>query len=125
MGILDTIKVALFGTERVNSAKAECKTKKKSAEDKYKEEMARIEKECVDSLEKAKQLDTQVVATAPIVAQQQQQQQQVIPQEPESPQYESELVGEKRENPVYGGKKGGKSKKKSKSNRKKTMRKRK
>lgn len=121
MGILDTIKVALFGTERVNSAKADCKTKKKSAEDKYKEEVDRIEKECAKSLEDAKLLDKQGVATAPVVAQQQ----QVIPQEPEPPQYESELVGEKRENPVYGGKKGGKSKKKSKSNRKKTMRKRK
>jgi hypothetical protein len=122
MGFLDTIKVALFGTERVNSAKSECKTKKKSAEDKYKEEMARIEKECVDSLEKAKQLDTQVVATAPVVTQQP----QVIPQETKPQQYESELVSDKKEdNPVYGGKKGGKSKKKSKSNRKKTMRKRK
>lgn len=126
MGILDTIKVALFGTDRVNSAKSECKTKKKSVEDKYKEEMARIENECATSLAKAKELDKQNVGTVPVVTPQPQQPQpqpqlQEQPQEPT--QYVSEL-GEKRETPVYGGKKGGKSKKRSKSNRKKTMRKR-
>lgn len=109
MGLVDTLKNILFGTERVNASKAECKTKKKTAEDKYKEEVKRIEAECEASLMHAKEADKaasiQTVAT-PI---------QTV--EPKS--YATEPLSP----PPVGGKKGGKSKKRPKSNRKKTVRK--
>lgn len=109
MGIIDTLKNILFGTERVNASKAECKTKKKTAEDKYKEEVKRIEAECEASLMHAKEADK--AASIPTVAT------PIQTVEPKS--YATEPLSP----PPVGGKKGGKSKKRPKSNRKKTARK--
>lgn len=113
MGIVDTIKNILFGTERVNASKAECKTKKKTAEDKYKEEVKRIEAECEASLMHAKEADK--AASIPTVATPI----QTVEPKVEPKSYATEPLSP----PPVGGKKGGKSKKRSKSNRKKTARK--
>lgn len=133
MGFFDVIKNTLFGTERVNSAKSECRTKKKTSEDKYKEETARIEAECAANLAKAKEMDKQSATPtsvspiapppAPVVSEQ---------EERESPRmmdYGNEQRSNREEERDYrGGKKGGKRGKsrkggKSKSNRRKSMRK--
>lgn len=110
MGFFDTITNMFFGTERVKASKAECKEKKRIAEEKYKGEMKQIEAECEASLMKAKEADK---AVAP---------QQTTSAEPEAPKPVNPSEYSSDSNRM-GGKKGGKSKKKSKSNRKKTARK--
>ena len=111
MGLFDTLNNMLFGTERVKASKAECKEKKKMAEEKYKEEMKRIEAECEASLTRAKEADKAVVMPqpAPMVA--------PTSVEPNATGYSMEPSQSR-----IGGKKGGKSKKRSKTNRKKTAR---
>ena len=98
MGVFDTFTNMLFGTERVKASKAECKEKKKVAEEKYNEEVKRIDAECEASLIKAKEADKAPEPVAPVVT---------------TPTDLSQA----------GGKKARKSKKRSKSNRKKTSRK--
>ena len=93
MGFFDTITNFVLGSERVKASKAKCKANKETAKTNYDEIMARIETECEADLTKAKNEDK--MAAAP----------------------PSNAV------PTVGGKKGGKSKKRSKSNRKKTSRK--
>ncbi len=111
MGLFDTLNNMLFGTERVKASKAECKEKKRLAEEKYKEETKRIEAECEASLTRAKEADKAAMPQpAPIVAS------TVV--EPNANGYSMEPSQSR-----IGGKKGGKSKKKSKTNRKKTTRK--
>ncbi len=115
MGMFDSIKNFFVGTERVKTSKAKCTENKKIAEEKYKEEMKRIEAECESDLQKAKDADKLAesqsvtppvqVPTPPVV------------QTPTPP------VTQTVDTRVVGGKKGGKSKKRSKSNRKKTARK--
>lgn len=115
MGIVDTITNILFGTERVKASKAECKEKKRVADEKYKEEMKRIEAECEASLTKAKEADkANVVVSSPY--------QPPKAVEPNNGFYSSEPPSPEQPERI-GGKKGGKSKKRSKSNKKKTSRK--
>lgn len=110
MGFFDTVNNMLFGTERVKASKAECKEKKKMAEEKYKEEMKRIEADCEASLTRAKEADKAVMPQpTPVVAP------TVV--EPNATGYSMEPSQSR-----IGGKKGGKSKKRSKTNRKKTTR---
>jgi hypothetical protein len=110
MGFFDTVNNMLFGTERVKASKAECKEKKRLAEEKYKEETKRIEAECEASLTRAKEADKAVMPQpAPVV----------VPTEvePNANGYSMEPSQSR-----IGGKKGGKSKKRTKTNRKKTAR---
>jgi hypothetical protein len=113
MGMFDSIKNFFVGTERVKTSKAKCTENKKIAEEKYKEEMKRIEAECESDLQKAKDADKLAESqsvTPPVPVQ---------VTTPQVVQVPTQTVDTR----VVGGKKGGKSKKRSKSNRKKTARK--
>jgi hypothetical protein len=114
MGFFDSINNMLFGTERVKASKAECKEKKRLADEKYKEETKRIEAECEASLTRAKEADKVAMPQpAPVVAP------TVVEQNATGYSYSPIEPSQSR----IGGKKGGKSKKRSKTNRKKTTRK--
>ena len=108
---MDWIKNFFLGTERVKASKADCKTKKEKAKTDYDAVMKQIEAECEESLKKAKEADKAVEPTAPVVA-----------PEPKNTGYFSSS----NDNPPSAqqpNRMGGKSKKRPKSNRKKTKRK--
>jgi len=115
--MFDSIKNFFVGTERVKTSKAKCTENKKIAEEKYKEEMKRIEAECESDLQKAKDADKLAESqsvTPPVPVQVTTPQVVQVPTPPVTQTVDTRVVG---------GKKGGKSKKRSKSNRKKTARK--
>jgi hypothetical protein len=111
MGLFDTLTNFFFGTERVKASKAECKAKKEKAKTDYDVVMKQIEAECEASLTKAKQADRADVPQQPI-----------NPPDASNGFFSSKPSEQPQQNRI-GGKKGGKSKKRSKSNRNKTARK--
>jgi hypothetical protein len=111
MDWFSSVKNFFVGTERVKKSKADCKEKKRIAEEKYNADMKKIDEDCATDLEMAKQADK---------ALQPQSDPTVITKPVEAPI--SETPSTEQPNRI-GGKKGGKSKKRSKSNRKKTARK--
>ena len=112
MGFFDTITSFFVGTERVKASNAECKTKKEKAKNDYDAVMKQIEAECEASLTKAKEADKAAIATtAPSTGPAEQAEQS-------SNNGFFSLSPAEQPNRM-----GGKSKKRSKSNRKKTRRK--
>ena len=106
---MDWLKNLFLGTERVKASKAECKAKKDKAKTDYDAVMKQIEADCEASLTKAKAEDksaeaSQPPATAPNVDD------RFSPSFPKNEKQDQNQMGGKR----------GKSKKRSKSNRKRT-----
>jgi len=115
MNIFDTINNLLFGTERVKASKSECKTKKEKAKNDYDAVMKQIETDCEASLTKAKEDDKSAIPQpAPSVVP------KPVVSTSNSGFFSSSNEPKAPEQPT---RMGGKSKKRPKSNRKKTKRK--